>query len=184
MIRLFFPVLAAVMALGLPVPTAIAQEPKSAALAGQLVQQMEQRKLQHLAAKDPSGPDRFVAASYVPSVQLLLISARSTAVDYVTYVLGELRYDEVYASLHGASVPQGKLFVQDMGGNGLAFRPANGAPLDVAYRDVVKTTVFNGDWKGQKMTQQEYREAFVDVDARYAQALSLLLAEVNRQPRQ
>jgi len=151
---------------------------KSAPLAAELVQLLEQRKVQNVAAKDPDQPGFFVAASYAPGLPLLVVSARSSAPDYVEYVLNQARYDEVYSSLNGASVSEGKLFVQDMGGNGLALKPENKDPLDIAYRDVSKTTIFNGEWKKQGLSEQEYKEAFDTIDAKYARALSLLLARL------
>ena len=155
-----------------------AQPSKSAPLAAELVRQLEQRKLQVVAAKDPERPGFFVAASHIPGVQLLFVSARSAAPDYVDYVLGASRYDEVYASLNGASLPDGKVFVQDMGSNGLLPKPDNGGPADIVYRNVTTMTVFNGDWKKQKLNEREYGETFAAIDTSYARALSLLLQQL------
>lgn len=161
-----------------------AQTSKSTTLGAELVRELEQRQLNTVAAKDPLNPGFFVAASHIPGQQLLVVSARSAAPDYLEYVLGASRYDEAYASLNGASAPDGKLFVQDMGCDGLRAEPTETGTVDIAYRDVVKTTIFNGEWKKQGLSEQEYRQVFDDVDTRYSRALSLLLGQLKRQPAQ
>jgi len=157
-----------------------AQPSKSAALGVELVSVLEQRQLQNIAAKDPDRPGFFVAASHVPGSQLLVVSARSNAPDYIDYVLSASRYDEAYSSLNFASSPDGKLFVQDMGCDGLAAAPGETGAVDIVYQDVKKMTVFNGDWKKQDLSEQQYKETFEAVDAGYARALSLLLLEAKR----
>lgn len=157
-----------------------AQPSKSAPLSAELATVLQQRHLQNIAAKDPDRPGFFVAASHVPGSQLLVVWARSNAPDYIQYVLSSSRFDEAYSSLNLASSPEGKLFVQDMGCDGLTAAPGQTGSVDIAYRDVNKMTVFNGDWKKQDLTEQEYKETFETVDAGYAKALSLLLAEARR----
>lgn len=170
-------VLAALMLSAVP---STAQPSRSAALGAELVQALEQRQLKTIAAKDPEHPGFFVAASHIPGQQLLVVAARSAAPDYIEYVLGASRYDEAYSSLNGASAPDGKLFVQDMGCDGLRAEPTENGTVDIAYRDVVKTTIFNGEWKKQGLSEQEYRQAFDDVETRYSRALSLLLQQLKR----
>jgi hypothetical protein len=154
---------------------AIAQASKSSPLAAELVKKLEEANLRSIAAKDTERPGFFVAANHIPGVQLLVVSAKSSAPDYVEYVLGAGKYEEVYASLNGASAPEQKLFVQDMGSDGLHLKPEDGEPIDIAYREVATMTVFNGEWKRQKLSEKEYVQAFDDVDSHYARALSLLL---------
>jgi hypothetical protein len=67
--------LAAAVALSLATP-ALGQESKSAALAKQLVAALDAAKLDSVAAQDPSQPDGFVAALYIPGVQLLAVSTK------------------------------------------------------------------------------------------------------------
>ncbi|HOC17409.1 MAG TPA: hypothetical protein PKK95_04025 [Vicinamibacterales bacterium] len=156
-----------------------AQTPNSSTLGAELAQLLEQRQLNNVAAKDPEHPGFFVAASHIPGQQLLVLSARSTAPDYVEYVLGASKYDEVYATLNFASAPDGKLLVQDMGCDGLRLE-ATESGTDVAYLDAAKTAIFNGDWKKQGVSEQEYRQTFEEVEARYARALSLLVEQLKR----
>jgi hypothetical protein len=169
---------AGVVAVSLAAVPAAAQSSKSAPLAAEFAQILEQRKLQNFAVKDPDHPGFYVAASHTPGLHLLVVRARSSSPEYADYVLSASKYDEVYNTLNGASAPEGKLFVQDMACNGLSARPKDGQPLDIVYRDVVKMTIFNGDWKKQKMNEREYGQAFDEADAEYARVLSLLLQKL------
>jgi hypothetical protein len=40
--------------------------------------------------------------------------------------------------------------------------------------------MFNSDWKGQKLSEQEYLKAFGDADERYVKILTALLAQVKK----
>lgn len=154
---------------------AAAESPASAPLAKELVQEMSRQQLTAIAAKDPEQPDVYIAATYIPGVQLLAVSARSTAPAYLDQALAGKRYDEVYASLHGASLPDGKLFVQDMRADGVTPDRVEGGSFDIVYEDTAKTVMFNGEWKKQHMSEADYRGEYGKVDARYARILSLLL---------
>jgi len=154
-----------------------AQAPTSVQAASDLVRELTARNLTVVAAKDPDHPDFYLAASYLPGPQLLAVRARSTAPAYVDQLLAEKKYADVYATLNGASVAEGKLFVQDMRADGLKPAREDGA-FDIVYQNVVKTTMFNGDWKKQKMSESSYRETFRDLDAQYTRVLSVLLTRL------
>jgi hypothetical protein len=154
-----------------------AQPPASAQVASELVKELTSRHATVVAVKDPDHPGFYLAASYLPGPQLLAVSAQSTAPEYVDHLLTERKYADVYATLNGASVAQGKLFVQDMRADGLKPARAEGA-FDIVYQNVVNTTLFNGDWKQQKMSERAYRDAYQDLEARYARLLSLLLNQL------
>lgn len=157
-----------------------AQPSKSAPLGAELASVLQQRQLPNIAAKDPDRPGFFVAALHLPGSQLLVVSARSTGPEYVEQVLlAASRYEEVYSSLNLASSPDGRFFVQDMGCDGLGSEPGKEGALD-SYRDAKRSTIFNGDWKKQDLTEQEYKATFEAADAAYAKALSLLLQEARR----
>jgi hypothetical protein len=154
-----------------------AQPPASARAASELVKELTSRNATVMAVKDPDHPGFYLAVSYLPGPQLLAVSAQSTAPEYVDYLLTERKYADVYATLNGASVAQGKLFVQDMRADGLKPAREDGA-FDIVYQNVVNTTLFNGDWKQQKMSERGYRDAYQDLEARYARVLSLLLNQL------
>ena len=96
----------------------------------QLVASMSQAGISAIAARDPGGSGRYVAAMLYPGVQLLVIRAQTTAIDYIEAELAAGRYDAVYMALH-QGVPASKLFVQDMGGDGIR---GDGGLADIVYR--------------------------------------------------
>lgn len=154
-------------------------EPSSEA-AREVVALMKAGNLDAFAAADPNVPDRFVAALLVPDVQLLVVAARSTAADYVRSQLADKRYREVYSTLHSAAVPESKLFFQDMGADGLS---ADGeGHIDIMYERGTTQTVFDGNWRGQKLSRSEYQEKLREADAEYSRMLGLLREALRRQP--
>jgi hypothetical protein len=40
--------------------------------------------------------------------------------------------------------------------------------------------MFDGDWKRQKVSEQDYMKTFADADARYTQILTALLAQLKK----
>ena len=95
-----------------------AQESKSAALAAELVKLLDQLKLDSLAAK-VAAPDQFVATLYFPGSQLLVVGAKYYVPERMDYSIGEKKYRDVYIDLNSAAVPKTKIFISDLGANGL-----------------------------------------------------------------
>ena len=52
-------------------------------------------------------------------------------------------------------------------------------PFDI-YEDGGKRTMFDGNWKSQKLSEQEYMKIFSAADDRYAQILTALLAQLKK----
>ena len=152
---------------------------RSSDAAAQLVQLMKGQNLDAYAAEDPQVPGRFVAAMLVPDVQLLVVAAETTAPHYVRAQLAQGNYREVYLTLHSSAVPQTKLFFQDMGCNGLSDQ--NGG-IDIMYEKASTQTVFDGDWKAQKLSKSAYEEKLQDAERKYADALSALTRAVQDGP--
>jgi hypothetical protein len=86
-------------------------------------------------------------------------------------------YRHVYQHLQGAGENEGKLFVLDLGVDGLHLRPAPSRPLDVIYQSANVRTAFDGDWSKQGLTEQQYRERFRVADEQYAQLLKALATQ-------
>ena len=85
----------------------------------------------------------------------------------------------MYADLNSASEQQSKVFVMDLGANGLRFKRENNEPFDTA--DVSgKSVVFDGDWGKAKISEAEYRKVFETTDAQYAQMLQALVAALKK----
>jgi hypothetical protein len=159
--------------------SADAQESKSAALAKQLTAALDAAKLDSVAAKDPSGADVFVAALYFPGAELLVVSAKYTAPTLLVDRIGKKEYREVYIDLNSASVPDSKIFVEDLGADGLKSKHDENQPFD-SYEAAGKRTAFDGEWKKQKLTEQDYLKAFSAADEKYSQMLRTLLAQLKQ----
>jgi hypothetical protein len=170
--------LVGVLAASLSAP-ALAQEAKSAPLAKQLAAALDAAKLDSIAAKDPSAPDVFIGALYFPGVQLLVVSARYTAPVLLVEKLAKKEYRDVYIDLNSASVPETKIFVEDLGADGLKAERIENQPYD-AYEAGGKRVMFNSDWKTQKLTKEEYMKAFTSDDERYCELLAALLAQLKK----
>jgi hypothetical protein len=159
--------------------TALAQESKSASLAKQLAAALDAGKLDSIAAKDPADGERFVAALYFPGTQLLVISAKYSVPQLLTDRLGRKEYRDVYMDLNGASVADSKIFIEDPGADGLKAKREDNQPFDQVEMGG-KRTMFDGDWKKQKISEQDYMKAFSTADDRYAELLAALLAQAKK----
>jgi hypothetical protein len=158
---------------------ASAQESKSSSLAKQLAAALDAGKLDSIAAKDPSAPDAFVAALYFPGAQLLVISGKYAVPQLLTERVGRKEYRDVYLDLNGASSADSKVFIEDPGADGLKAKREENQAFDQC-EIAGKRTMFNGDWKMQKMSEDDYMKAYSTADDRYARILEALLAEAKK----
>ena len=158
---------------------ASAQDSKSAPLAKQLAAALDAGKLDSIAAKDPSAPDVFVAALYFPGIQLLVVSAKYSVPQLLNERVTKREYRDVYLDLNGASVPDTKVFIEDPGADGLKAKREDNTAFDAVDLGG-KHTMFDGDWKKQKLSEQDYLKAFSTADERYAQILAALLAQAKK----
>ena len=170
--------LAGILALTLS-SAALAQESKSAALAKELSAALDAAKLDSVAAKDPSKPDVFFGALYFPATQLLVVSAQYSAPLALIERVAKKDYREAYLDLSSASVPGSKVFIEDLGANGLVAKPKDNEAFD-AYEIAGQRTSFDGDWKKQKLSEDDYMKAFAAADERYSQVLTALIAQVKK----
>jgi hypothetical protein len=170
--------LAAVVVLSLST-AASAQESKSAPLAKQLAAALDAAKLDSIAAKDPAAPDIFFAALYFPGVQLLVVSGKYSVPQLLTERLVKKEYRDTYLDLNGASVPATKLFLEDPGADGVKAKREENQPFD-SYEADGKRMMFDGDWKKQKVSEQDYMKAFSAADERYTQILTALIAQLKK----
>jgi hypothetical protein len=154
-----------------------AQEPKSPALAKELAQLLDAKKLDSIAAADPANLGTYVAALYFPGSQLLLVSAKYAAPPLLNEKIAKKDYREVYIDLSSASVAGSKLFVMDANADGLVSKPGEDQPFDSAERAGTQYT-FDGQWKKAKISEADYQKNFGDIDEAYAKALRLLIAQL------
>jgi hypothetical protein len=171
--------LAGVLALSVSAAVS-AQESKSAALAKELSTALDAAKLESIAAKDPASPDQFVGALYFSGVQLLVVSAKYAAPAAMGDQIAKKNFREVYLDLSSASVPGSKVFVSDLGANGLIAKPEDNQPFDTYEAADGKRTAFDGDWKGQQLSEDDYMKAFAAADTAYSEMLKALIAEAKK----
>lgn len=159
---------------------AAAQESKSAALAKGLTTLLDGAKLTAIAAKDPSDPDAFVAAMYFSGSQILLVSAKYTPAVLLNEKLAKKDYQEIYIDLNSASVASSRIFIEDLGADGLKMDHPEGVAFDSIDRGG-KRTVFDADWKkDQKLTDEQYAKLFGDADALYSRLLQALINQAKK----
>src|SRR5688572_8828176 len=157
---------------------AAAQVSKSAAVAKELVQVMDTKKLDSIAAKTPTGEGHFAAALYFPNVQLLVVSGHYSAPQLMEPRLAGKQYRDTYMELSGTVTPDTKIFVQDMGEPGLSAKKQEN--MYDTWTRAGKIVMFDGENEKQKMSDTEYAKAFTDADEVYARILSALLAEAKK----
>ena len=157
-------------------PAAAAQDSKSAAVARELVQQLDAAKMDGIAAADPSAPGVFVAALYIPGNQLLVVSAQYSAPPLLAERIAAKDYRSVYVDLQSASIRGTKVFIQDQGADGLMSHPDGDQPAD-SWDEKDKTVAFDGEWKKAKLTEADYDKSYGAADERYARMLQALLAQ-------
>jgi hypothetical protein len=176
--RLVVLMFAGLLLLGLSVSVQ-AQESKSVALAKELTQLLDAKKLDALAAKDPTAPDLFAAALYYPDSQLMVVSARYVVPQIMSEKIAKKEFMDVYTDLNSAAIGGSKMLVMDSRGDGL--RPKKEETRFDTCDIGAKSYVFDGEWKKQKFaSEEEYLKAFAESDAAYAKALTALIAQAKR----
>ena len=152
---------------------------KSAAAARQLTEVLDRLKLEAIAAHDPADPNVFVAALYFQGGQLLVVSAKYAAPSLLQSKLEKKDYRDIYIDLNAASMAGSKVFVMDQSCDGLVARPSGSQAADT-WEQGTTTTVFDGEWRKAKLTEEEYAKAFAGADERYAHILSVLKDQATR----
>lgn len=156
-----------------------AQDSQSAALAKELVSLLDQMKLDSIAAREMQ-PDGYVAALYYPGMQLLVVAAKYKEPVLLNERIAKKEYRDVYIDLNSAGLPKSKCLIMDLGADGLKAKRDEGKPFDTIENTGGKETAFNSDWKAQKLSEEEYMQAFADADARYAKILQALIAQLKK----
>jgi hypothetical protein len=160
--------------------TAFAQDTsKSAPLAKELARLLDEAKLDAVAAKDPSAPDRFVAALYFPGSELLVVSAKYTVPALLNEKLSQKNYKDVYVELNSASVLESKIFVEDLMCDGLRAKRESNQPFDTYDSRGLKIQ-FDNEWKKQKFSEDDYMKHFGTADDAYANMLTMLVAALKK----
>jgi hypothetical protein len=155
--------------------TAAREDSKSAPLAKELTTLMTTRQLDVFAVEDPTRPGYFVAVRAYPGVQLLLVGAESNSIQYMEYQLERKDYGEAYSALNSTAVPATKLFVQDMGCDGVR---REGDRIDVIYQQAASQFLLDGSGKANGLSKDAYSVKAAQLDAQYAELLQLVLDSI------
>ena len=156
-----------------------AQDSRSAALVKELTALLGQKKLDSVAARHPGGADQFVAALFFPG-QLLVITARTTAPAVVNEKLIRHEFRDVYIDLNSASILESRHFVTDLGPDGLRVKPEQKSGPSDSHDLGAKSIRFDGNWREDKMSEDDYMKAFSEADAAYARAVQALIDELKK----
>ena len=138
-----------------------AQDAKTPALAKQLAELLDSKKIDAFAAADSQNAGSYVAVLYFPGTQLLVVSAKYSAPRMLDDLLAKKDYRGVYVELSSASITPTKVFVAS----------------DSVERGGTSLT-FDGDWKKAKQSEADYMKAFGECENAYGQALQLLLSKL------
>jgi hypothetical protein len=175
--------LAATLVLG-TATAASAQEPKSGALAAELTKLLDSMKVDSepivaVAARHPAAADQYVGALYFPGSQLLVVTARYQVPELLNTKLASKAYKDVYIDLNSASVPNTKVFVSDLGCDGLRAKREDNQPYDtIEMRG--RNVNFDGDWKRVKLSEDEYMKSYQQAEEEYMKMLQALLSELKK----
>ena len=156
---------------------ALAQDSKSAALAPELARLLDEKKLDSVAAQQDA--DVYVGALYFPGTQLLVVGGKYASAARMKDLLGKKDYREVYMDLSSASEQKSRVFIMDLGANGLRFRREDDQPFDTA--DVAgKSITFDGEWGRAKISEEDYRKSYTATDEQYSQMLQAWIAALKK----
>lgn len=153
-----------------------AQEAQSAAGARELAQLMEKGQMDSVAAALPDSQDTFVAAMFIPG-ELMIVSAKYSAPALLREKIMKKEYRDVYVDLNSAATPKTRVFVEDLNADGLVSRPDDNVGFDT-FENSDGRMAFDGDWKKQKLSEDDYRKKFGEADEQYARMLRALLSQV------
>jgi hypothetical protein len=167
------------LANGLATPMAAPQSSnQTQALAKQLTDLMQAQKLDAVATR--MGEDHFAAVLFIPGVQMLVVSARYGAPPLLNEKIIGRQYRDVYLDLASASIPDSKLFIEDMQANGLRPDRVGDSPFDVVTKGTTAAFSCDGDHKKKKISEDEYRRTYADFEGAYTKILTALLEQAKK----
>lgn len=173
------PVLAGLVAsvvAGVPRASAEDQESKSSAAARELTKQLDTAKMTHIAARDPENPNRFVAAMFLPGLQIVTVSGTYSVPVLLNEKLLQKNYEGIYLDLMSASDRESRVLIEDYRADGLPTERLKSGPADIFEKGPDKVT-FDWDWKKQKLSEKDFMDRLATADAAYTRLLSVLLEQ-------
>jgi hypothetical protein len=175
-----FAVLVALLAMAPATAPLAAEDAESAAPAAALKTLLEQLQLEVFVVRDPEEPGRYVGVLYVPGSQLLVVSTPYPVPAALDKRIAEGKYMDAYQDIQTVRDRQGLFFVMDSLADGLRREPKLDQPFDSTSTDNSAPIAFDGKWKAQQLTEEQYEEAFATGDARYARMLKVLTTALAR----
>jgi hypothetical protein len=157
----------------------------SAAKVKELIGLMQSKKLEAVAAKDPDGSGRFVAALHIPSVQLLVVSAVYAKPSEMDSRLYYKDFMNAYVDLNTSVHSSDRTFIEDALCDGLVAVPGKSLAHD-SVRLGTEQRVFDGDFaapnqrNSKKISSEAYQKLFSTAEERYIQVLGVLIDEVKK----
>ena len=151
---------------------------KTQTLAKQLTDLLQTQKPDAVATR--TGEDQFAAVLFIPGVQMLVVSARYTAPALLNEKILSRQYRDVYLDLASASVPDSKLFIEDMQGDGLRADRVGETPFDIVTKGIGAGFSCDGDHKKKKISEEEYRRTYADFEGAYAKILVALIEQAKK----
>jgi len=153
------------------------QQSKSAALAAELTRLLDENKLDSFAAKTA---DQYVGALYIQGTQLLVVQAKYTVPERMNQLLSQKAYRDAYIDLNSASDLKTKIFISDLGANGLRFKKENNQPSDTVDLPGNKSIAFDGEWDKAKISEADYTKTYQTTDEQYVQMLQALIGALKK----
>ena len=152
------------------------QASKSAALAVELTRLLDENKLDSVAARTA---DQYVGALYIPGTQLLVVQAKYTVPERMNQLLSQKAYRDAYIDLNSASDLKTKIFISDLGANGLRFKKESNQPSDTVDLPG-KSIAFDGEWDKAKISEADYTKTYQSTDEQYVQMLQALIGALKK----
>lgn len=157
---------------------------KSAVAIKELIGLLDAKKLDTFAAND-TDPYKFVAAKYVPGVQMFGVAATYDRPGDIDYFIAHKDFKSAYESLRSGSDSKDKFIVDDAECNGLVPQPKSSQPNDDAIFDMTRRT-FDGVFAEpkhpdpKKPSFDDYLKTYTDADERYTHILTVLIDELKK----
>jgi hypothetical protein len=151
---------------------------KSAAAVKEFIAALAARQLDTFAAED-ADPHKFVAAMYVPGVQMFGVATTSDRAGDIEYFLSHKDFKSAYESLRSSAYSTDGFIVDDAECNGLVAEPKKSQPNDDVVLGTTRRT-FDGVFADpkhpdpKKPSFDEYLKAYADADERYTHVLTVL----------
>jgi hypothetical protein len=145
----------------------------------ELTSRLTKAKLDSVAARVPETEDTFVAARYSPGQELVVVSGRYAVPVVIREKLIRKQYRDAYLEVFAASDRSTRRVVEALRADGLQPLRRKDGPFDTYTRRGGESSPFDGDWKGQKMSERSYMDAYHQADRTYADMLKVLILELD-----